>query len=323
MPRKRVRLLAMSRSGCVTCKYMNTLAGLSRVLCAKLTSRSRHRHIKCDEERPACLRCDRSGLECGGYIDSRESTITLRNPVRTQTSPERVPLGDPGSSLASTCIRNNLHYRYLTLGLECLQSGTLYKVGGPGRAIRCLVPVFSLSNNSVSILAAAIGSAYELEALTITSVPRNEEVAFDWYHRALRSIRQDLSSQPKELLPLILSCLMLSVVELLLQQESSALHHLAGARWLLHHRRAHRVSTSPLLDTSFCDERAEDDIAAMFRLVDLQTCSFARSKPPRTRSVAPLSTYIAPLRFGTYSSHGCRAGTRLLFVRADGTATKI
>ncbi|KAK8002037.1 hypothetical protein PG991_014259 [Apiospora marii] len=48
-----------SRNGCVTCKK---------------------RHVRCDERRPACFRCEKAGLDCQGYT-SRAARQTAARPI--------------------------------------------------------------------------------------------------------------------------------------------------------------------------------------------------------------------------------------------------
>jgi hypothetical protein len=70
---------------------------------------------------------------------------------------------------------------------------------------------------------------------------------------------------------------MLSIVELLLRKEGSALFHLSGAcRLLLSHRATSHMQ--PLLPDSL-GAIVEADLTAVFRTADVQTTSFALSKP--------------------------------------------
>ncbi|KAK3986148.1 hypothetical protein QBC44DRAFT_352591 [Cladorrhinum sp. PSN332] len=45
------------RTGCVTCKT---------------------RHVKCDERKPTCFRCERAGMSCAGYVTNPEPRISRR-----------------------------------------------------------------------------------------------------------------------------------------------------------------------------------------------------------------------------------------------------
>ncbi|KAK4459306.1 hypothetical protein QBC42DRAFT_274706 [Cladorrhinum samala] len=47
------------RTGCITCKT---------------------RHVKCDERKPTCFRCEKAGMKCAGYITNPEPRISRRAP---------------------------------------------------------------------------------------------------------------------------------------------------------------------------------------------------------------------------------------------------
>src|SRR2546423_4181892 len=68
---------------------------------------SRIRHIKCDEGKPACLKCTSTGRKCDGYQqsferkepDTNEPSVIMEGALAT-LSPASLPSGNPSGRLA-------------------------------------------------------------------------------------------------------------------------------------------------------------------------------------------------------------------------------
>jgi len=138
----------------------------------------------------------------------------------------------------------------------------------------------------VNAAAITLGAVYNMQAFYGSGLQVDEAFAASHYRLALRSSRQDLMTQPHGPIPLILICLMLSVAEVFLQQESNALFHIGGAFKLLRHRKNVRLASRPArASTSNTDfHYPEDAVETIFRTVDFQTSSYAMSKTPELPS---------------------------------------
>ena len=144
-----------------------------------------------------------------------------------------------------------------------------------------LLPQLCLPYPSVKSALVAAGAAYRLQTRsTVISYQADEQLAASQYHSALNTIRGDLSSLPQGPLPIILTCFLLSLVEMFLQRQENALYHLAGAVQLL----KSRLPTGRTFDPDVAFD--EDAIGLIFRTIDLQTCSYAISFPPRLNPIS-------------------------------------
>jgi hypothetical protein len=151
MALKRIRLLATSKSGCFTCKYVK----IRKSYRAALTQIIRLRRVKCDEGKPTCARCARSGKSCSGY------------PGRESPDASAVEISYLARGLTATCIRNEHHRRSVDHGLQIVLADSFHTFGACRNVYQSLVPQLCFSVLPVSAVVAAIGSAWILEASSI------------------------------------------------------------------------------------------------------------------------------------------------------------
>lgn len=76
-----------TRTGCITCKSKNHWTMLVRLIKDKWTTNNADivRRVKCDEARPACIRCTSTGRTCDGY-----TTTDVPTGIESFSSPERM-----------------------------------------------------------------------------------------------------------------------------------------------------------------------------------------------------------------------------------------
>ena len=251
-----------------------------------LTGFFRSHHIKCDEEKPRCLRCARSGRTCEGYshtltAEYPETTNAMGHAGSRQLSDRHCwsqPI--PGRSLRTECFESLEQLHFVQLGLELLVSDSFSAYGASAAVLQNLLPQLCFTVPSVCAAAAALGSVSDTRT-SENNKPLHEKAHMTTnYQLALKRLRRDLSLQPQGAVPLILICLMLSMVEVMSEREEDALFHLAGASTLL----LHRGNEYDSLHSAALG--LEDGIQILCRTVDLQTSSYALGKPPELLPVA-------------------------------------
>jgi hypothetical protein len=153
------------------------------------------------------------------------------------------------------------------LGLELLSFDSFSRFGASEAVFESLLPQLCFSEPSVCAAAAAVGSAYNMQASHTAASPGDEAFAASQYQFAFNATRRDLLLQPCGPIPLILICFMLSIAEIFLQKRRNALFHPAGASKLLQYQRntisAFSPARSDILDGDA--DPPEDRIDALFR----------------------------------------------------------
>lgn len=180
------------------------------------------------------------------------------------------------------CASDERQHRLAQRGMHLLPFDSFNRSGPVGPVLDVLLPQLCLSMPTVNIAVTAFGAVRDMQASHASGSPVDEALAASKYRDALRALQRDLSTQPHGSIPLIIVCIVLSLAEILLQQESNALFHLRGASNLLQNQRNARLASDPArsdtLDLNLAS--LEDEIRIILRTVDFQTCSYAWSKPP-------------------------------------------
>lgn len=201
-----------------------------------LTTDFRARRIKCDEDKPACLRCARSGRICKGYPQREANRTSAPIPLIAESRAaglldHRPPIkSNPSWALKIGHVGSERQHRLAQVGIDLLSLDSSGQFGAAGRVLNILLPQLCLSVPTVHVTAAALGAVCEMQASCSSGSPADRAFVASEYHSALRAMQRDLCTQPHGPIPLIMICLILSVAEILLQQESNALFHLRRKR---------------------------------------------------------------------------------------------
>lgn len=83
------------RTGCITCKLVQSRTS---VLQTKMSDANRKRRVKCDETKPACIRCRNLNLDCAGYQRPKSELAANR---LLRLVPKTPILSPPAISLTS------------------------------------------------------------------------------------------------------------------------------------------------------------------------------------------------------------------------------
>ena len=187
----------------------------------------RERKIKCDETRPGCRKCTKTGRVCGGYSDW----------TRRDQEPKDV-------ALVSFTTSPQTHPRYGILSnhgtLDLFEQGRTFLccemsagLGMSDHFWRIILPQVACIDAGAHATCVALGAA--------VSYQRNENYCdvstiHRYYGRAVAKIQQDLTERPGEVTSLVTMCLLLVITDLLMNRHTQALSHLQGSLTLLRSR---------------------------------------------------------------------------------------
>lgn len=226
-------------------------------------------------------------------------------PVANETRREAVSshrpqiISSPSQALTIGCVRSERQRGLAQCGLSLLSLDSFSRFGAAGAVFNTLLPQLCLTIPSICVAATALGAVHQLRASSNLDNPIEEAFAASQYQMALRAMQRDLYTQPDGPIPLIMICFILSVAEILWQQEANAIIHLRAASKLLRIRRNAQLSSrSARRDTFNTDLRStEDEIGIILRTVDFQICSYAPSKPPDLPaiSVPPVLPFVTDI----------------------------
>lgn len=251
------------------------------------TSRpNRAQRKKCDEGKPTCLRCARSGKRCEGFADH---TLPL-------STTETLHLSSPCRPLSTHLKTNPVQSRFAELGFEILAQQACQDGFGIGANVwTCLLPQLSSMNPTINAAIASLGATYEAVVLRpIHSIGLGDSLAAIQYHHALASLQSDVLLQSHGPVPSFLASLLLAAVEVLSRHFTNALMHLHGAFTIMTeciHRSAHSRSTSSrglaLVEAEHEHSASVDDshtLYLMAQALDVQTATYALSRRPQLPS---------------------------------------
>ena len=105
------------KSGCKTCKYVTERFPLQQLLIPDTCDRARY--VKCDEIKPICHRCEKSGYMCDGYEEAfvKSSTKLRPGPILPYLFPAPTPNSTP---FLTVSFDNNVDRQYFQVYLEQL-----------------------------------------------------------------------------------------------------------------------------------------------------------------------------------------------------------
>ncbi|KAM0351794.1 hypothetical protein ACHAPU_002306 [Fusarium lateritium] len=188
------------RTGCITCKCVLTCASLIR-------------KVKCDEAKPYCLRCVKTGRQCDGYRLSPNSSPepTALTPVPGFESPQEARAFD--------------HYRLRTARVlsgaidSSFWSGVVLKMSTTEPAVRHAMLAISSLHESV-----------ELRFRNIRKI--DTRFAFREYTKAIKSLRDWGQRNEPPVIPLLV-CVLFICIEFLIDRDMAAQMHICQGRQIL------------------------------------------------------------------------------------------
>jgi hypothetical protein len=182
---------------------------------------SRARRKKCDESKPTCLRCARSGKLCEGYRSDQTLTIPASNSDCVSLDLESV--GSPTYTSADDA-------RYAQIGLHILSDGGFEGIAGVA-SLFCgsLLPQLMLLNPIVRDATVCLGAHHAVHMLHNNPDTSSICGANKRYRKVLSLLQREIGLQSDGWTPLFITCIILAAVEALQRQLENALHHLQGS----------------------------------------------------------------------------------------------
>ncbi|KAL2168298.1 hypothetical protein VTG60DRAFT_163 [Thermothelomyces hinnuleus] len=214
------------RTGCITCKI---------------------RKVKCDEAKPFCVRCTKTGRRCDGYLDAK----TMAQRRRRSGGPGTGSVGEPQAPLAlfhdwaSSDERRAFHF-FQHITAPCL-SGNL-----DGLFWRVLVLQICQSEPAVRHAVLAVSSLHEGMVQATMTPYRNAKdrnsFALYQYNRAIACLLYQMRTVNSRPLVPLLTCVLFVCIELMQSKDRESLLHLEQGRQILSQLGRKGPSDSPEID---------------------------------------------------------------------------
>jgi hypothetical protein len=209
--------------------------------------RDRIRKVKCDEAKPFCMRCTKTGRRCDGYLDAK----TMAQRRRRSAGPISSSVGDPQATLtlfydwASSDERRAFHF-FQHITAPCL-SGDL-----DGAFWRVLVLQICQSEPAVRHAVLAVSSLHEgMVQATMTPYMNAEDrnsFALYQYNRAIACLLDQMRTVDARPLVPLLTCVLFVCIELMQSKNSESLLHLAQGRQILSQLGRKNPTRNPEID---------------------------------------------------------------------------
>ncbi|KAI4209428.1 MAG: hypothetical protein LQ351_007657 [Letrouitia transgressa] len=242
----------------------------------------RIRHIKCDEERPACLNCQSTGRTCDGY--EQKASASGRKPHELSLAK------NPSLEIANTELeRHGLDYFHLAVGQELVKTLNL-------AASHQLILQASHSHDAVKHAIVALGLLGErlTKNRLLTCGHFEKEPAYEYaqvqYQKALINLRGSLGQEQLPPVEIVLtSCFLFTLIEFFQGNDVGSLTHLRSGMNIL--QRCYGITTGerPSMNNGLPGQDLMiNEFIRIFSLMDVHATRFLNvpdSQSPRGMSV--------------------------------------
>lgn len=229
---------------------------------------SRIRHVKCDEQKPECNRCIRSGRKCDGYSDSSQKQLQeqIKKDIPAQTwhinSDQRIVLV-PGS-------REERQYVHVF----CTQATHALSGFFPSDFWTRFLPQLSHRYPGIHHAVSAVGAVYGKQLLPANADSTGvEQFTLQQYNKAIQSFLGQLNSPQTVGIDVVLvTCLLFVCLETLRSKNVRALDHIqSGVQILASRLKEKRVTVN---------NEFERELLHIFSRLNIQTGLFGRGILP-------------------------------------------
>ncbi|MCJ1258427.1 hypothetical protein MMC24_006260 [Lignoscripta atroalba] len=238
----------------------------------------RKRHIKCDEEKPSCLKCRSSGFTCDGYA-------VVKNRLRGDSKGVLCWAGDTGT-ITSCSLSFDLPGTELER--QCFhffRNETVVEISGwfESNFWNRLVLQVSHAQPAVRHLVTALGSLHQRLLVDETVVSENSY--FDTRHQfALQQCNKAIgylsvgfsAGSPQSVEVTLIACVLFVCYECLLGNHDAALTHFQNGLNILRNCRAsnHQEPPKKVPVATLNHSNVEADLVQLFSRLDFQTTMF-------------------------------------------------
>lgn len=197
----------------------------------KIADSTRIRHVKCDEEKPECFQCRRTGRNCDGY--DKPPPKKSDNRVVARTAPQIDPSGHivllPGT-------REEQKYVHFF----CTQTTRVMSGVFQSELWDRLLPQIAQSVPVIRHAVAAVSAAHEeflcRDIRDVVSARANEHFALQQYNKAIKHLIEYLSSPSQTIDLTLITCYLFMCLEMLKGDNRQALNHLESGMRILFRR---------------------------------------------------------------------------------------
>ena len=232
------------RTGCITCKYVpDPVTSFSfRIL---LTHDLRARRVKCDEGKPSCTNCNKTGRKCDGYGPT-SNVLTKGLAPTTSTTPLNVPIRGLDVTVPGTVVERR-HFDYF-------QHRTASDLAGYFDSEFWSQIVLRVSHFEPAVRHAviALGSLHETlnkHGQEFGIRPRSisgREQSLQQYDKSVTALRARMGSEDESsiLEVALICCVLFNSFETLHGNHDQALIHLQNGLKMLQEEKAKRAQTT-------------------------------------------------------------------------------
>lgn len=235
-----------------------------------LTSYIRIRHIKCDEQKPSCLKCTSTGRVCDGYSAANKHSQNGGSDDQLIMHPLSV-----SKALTKTVMSNDQEYR----AFHFFQSQTAPQLSSALGSSLWFSLILQISHHTPAVRHAVIAMGSLGERLIINGIltaenleaNKRHEFAHAQYYKAIRELRRQLSSEPGRSTEAALICCFLFICfEFLQGNDIGALTHLKSGLDIILRSQVKPIKIKTIWHSSPCSDQGDflSSATQLFGLVD-------------------------------------------------------
>ncbi|GKT93636.1 C6 zinc finger domain-containing protein [Colletotrichum tofieldiae] len=199
---------------------------------------SRIRKVKCDETKPACLRCIKTGRKCDGYLPPRQTGSNSSGSPGSDGISRLSPPVSPFADWAAGTREQRAFDFYRNFSAP-----SIFSDGVASTLWKKLVPHFCHAEPAIRHAVLAISSLHETLALPPSSCTAAEEensygvltntFAAEQYGKALKCLQEWKPTESSPATVPLLACLLFICIEFMLGDEGASQVHINQGRLIL------------------------------------------------------------------------------------------
>ena len=257
---------------------------------------ARIRHIKCDEERPACGKCRSTGRVCDGYETKDGDPVFFQN-NNTPLFPMEIAIKALSMIPRSLVSIPGTDRERRSFAFFCYQTGQQLSTALDIARTHQLILQASHCDEAVRSAVIALGSIGERLSINSLLTLDNEqanachEFAHTQYYAALRRLRERISKDPDGSVDVaIILCFLFTVFEFLQGNDAECLIHLRSGLDIL--RRQQGSQSTDLSTVSPDRDPLKREILRIFSTMDIHATVWLGLETFQAPMMIPLEDFI-------------------------------
>jgi len=254
----------------------------------------RTRRVKCDETKPACVRCIKFGIECEGYPPTNKHTVQTTS--RALLPKSYAQPAKPGSHILITPIyRLSTAARFVDeqegrcFRIYCDEMARQIKGPFPTSLWDRLIPQTSEIEPFIRHAVVGIGALSKINQDIADSrllgsrsiIVPDYSYALEQYGKALRGIRNTISRGEKDIKKIMIACILVFCFETLHARPGTAIANATSGLMLLMQWMQNNTNQSVqfFLGNEWREQSIEEDLMVALAGLDLQVLFFLDVRP--------------------------------------------